>query len=174
MKTAKLGALFLVSVIALAGASAGYALWYEDLYIKGEVNTGSLDVEWSLYGTEDSEPDNKDVSKVVAEIIDDTLYVEVIDAYPCIFYYVYFDIHCTGTVPAHFTEWEWDLAGMPASAEVYIEPMDTYPPLVEAQLHTDEWWDGRLVIHLNNPGTEELSTYSFSVTLKAHQWNETP
>jgi len=46
MKTAKLGAIFLVSLIALAGIGAGYAAWTDTLYIHGEVNTGS--VGWQI------------------------------------------------------------------------------------------------------------------------------
>jgi hypothetical protein len=42
MKTAKIGAIFLISVMALAGVSAGYALWFQDLTIKGEIHTGKF------------------------------------------------------------------------------------------------------------------------------------
>lgn len=53
MKTAKLGAIFLISIIALAGVGVGYAHWQETLYIDGTVNTGNLDVEWSFTYTND-------------------------------------------------------------------------------------------------------------------------
>ena len=48
MKTAKLGAIFLVSVMALAGASAGYAWWIDELHIKGEITTGTFGAEWTI------------------------------------------------------------------------------------------------------------------------------
>ena len=48
MKTAKLGAIFLVSVMALAGASAGYAWWIEELYIDGTITTGTFGAYWTL------------------------------------------------------------------------------------------------------------------------------
>ena len=48
MKTAKIGAIFLVSVMALAGASAGYAWWTDHLYIKGEITTDTFGAEWGL------------------------------------------------------------------------------------------------------------------------------
>ena len=38
----KLAAIFIVSVIGLAGASAGYALWYDELHLDIDVYTGSL------------------------------------------------------------------------------------------------------------------------------------
>jgi len=45
MKTAKLGALFLISVLALAGIGAGYAAWTDTITIKGTVNTGDVDLD---------------------------------------------------------------------------------------------------------------------------------
>jgi len=47
MKTAKIGVLFLVAVMALAGAGAGYALWSETITISGIVNTGEVDIQFS-------------------------------------------------------------------------------------------------------------------------------
>ena len=46
MKTAKLGAIFLISIMALAGVGAGYAAWTDTIYIQGTVNTGS--VGWDI------------------------------------------------------------------------------------------------------------------------------
>ena len=45
--TGKTATLFIVSIMALAGVSTGYALWYEDLIIDGEVNTGEVYAYWS-------------------------------------------------------------------------------------------------------------------------------
>jgi hypothetical protein len=42
MKTAKLGAIFLISVLTLAGIGAGYAAWTDTIFIKGTVKTGSV------------------------------------------------------------------------------------------------------------------------------------
>ena len=42
MKTAKLGILFVVGIMALAGAGAGYAAWFDTITIAGTVNTGSV------------------------------------------------------------------------------------------------------------------------------------
>lgn len=44
MKTAKLGAMFLISVMALAGIGAGYAAWVDTITIEGTVSTGSVDL----------------------------------------------------------------------------------------------------------------------------------
>lgn len=48
MKTVKIGAIFLVSVMALAGASAGYAWWNEELHIRGTIETDDFGAEWLL------------------------------------------------------------------------------------------------------------------------------
>ena len=44
MKTAKLGAIFLISIMALAGVGAGYAAWTDTVKIDGTVNTGNVDI----------------------------------------------------------------------------------------------------------------------------------
>jgi predicted ribosomally synthesized peptide with SipW-like signal peptide len=44
MKTAKLGAIFLISIMALAGVGAGYAAWTDTITIDGTVNTGNVDL----------------------------------------------------------------------------------------------------------------------------------
>ena len=44
MKTAKLGAIFLISIMALAGVGAGYAAWFDTITIQGTVNTGNVDL----------------------------------------------------------------------------------------------------------------------------------
>ena len=48
MKTAKLGAIFLISLMALAGAGVGYAAWFDTITVTGTVNTGS--VGWDITG----------------------------------------------------------------------------------------------------------------------------
>ncbi len=53
MKTAKLGAIFLISIMALAGVGAGYAAWTDTITIDGTVNTGNVDIVIGyLSGTE--------------------------------------------------------------------------------------------------------------------------
>lgn len=56
MKKIKLGLIFLISLIALAGASVGYALWFQDLTIKGEIHSGTFCVGVRNVVTGDSGP----------------------------------------------------------------------------------------------------------------------
>ena len=44
MKTAKLGALFLISVLALAGIGVGYATWADTVDIDGRIETGRVEI----------------------------------------------------------------------------------------------------------------------------------
>ena len=46
MKQVKIGTIFLVSIMALAGIGAGYSAWTDTIYIDGSVTTGS--VEWVI------------------------------------------------------------------------------------------------------------------------------
>ncbi|MGF3585342.1 MAG: hypothetical protein ACQXXD_06465 [Thermoplasmatota archaeon] len=45
MKTAKLGAIFMVSITALTVVGIGYSAWTDTIYIEGTVNTGSVDLK---------------------------------------------------------------------------------------------------------------------------------
>jgi len=176
MKTAKIGAIFLISILALAGASAGYAMWSEDLTINGTVNTGSVDVEWSIESVGDNEEPLKDVSSIDAVIDPETgiMHVTVTNAYPCITYCVYFDVHCIGSVPVHFTPFVID-GDLPASTTLTITEDIGYLPIDEAQLHTGDYWYGTLEIHLDdtidNPVLQSHE-YTFTVNLFAHQYND--
>ena len=49
MKTAKLGAMFLISIMALTGIGVGYAAWTDTIYIQGTVNTGTVSWHFSDY-----------------------------------------------------------------------------------------------------------------------------
>jgi hypothetical protein len=164
MKTAKLGAVFLMSVMALAGVGTSYACWYDDLFVEGTVYTGILDAEWSIEDVGDDEPDEKDVSWVDAWIEEDTLYVVVNNAYPCITYWVYFDIHNNGTIPFILGEFEieHDIPGT-----FYIDD------LCGTQLHPCEETYGYITIHLDNTA-DQGATYFFSARIRASQWNEYP
>jgi hypothetical protein len=57
MKTAKIGALFLVSVMAIAAIGTGYALWHQDLTIDVEIHTGTFCVGVRNVAVGDMGPD---------------------------------------------------------------------------------------------------------------------
>lgn len=49
MKSAKLGAMFLIAIMALAGIGMGYAAWTDTITIDGTVNTGNVDIVVERY-----------------------------------------------------------------------------------------------------------------------------
>ena len=131
MKTAKLGALFLVSLMALAGVGAGYAAWTDTITIDGTVNTGKVDVVieklsstyvWKIIDTHgeyywhgwnddylgDPDPGNSIlVASAVAEYDDsdptgDSIIVTANNLFPCTWFMVDFLIHYEG-IPARLS-----------------------------------------------------------------------
>ena len=204
MKTNKIGIVFLVSVMALAGVGSSYAMWYEDLFMDVTVTTGTFDIEWSLEAWDDDEIAEKDdVSTIDAYIEDDEasadygkLIVTLTGVYPCINYWVDFNIHSLGSVPAHFENgWEFDTTGQALfdSGVITIENID--PPtgavgipgddITTVQLHQGDSWYGRLNFHLTNelwddPCVDPLGweqgggPYTFTISIMGHQYNEDP
>jgi len=51
--TGKIAALFIISVMALAGTSVGYAMWSENLDITGNINTGELCAKFTYISISD-------------------------------------------------------------------------------------------------------------------------
>lgn len=186
MKTAKIGVLFLVALMGLTGVSAGYALWFDDLTINGTVNTGTFNVDWSV-GTPYAENDAKEISSISAIIDPATpkiMTITITNAYPCVDYFIPIDLHSTGTVPAHFTEFDIDTcADWPTN-----EPGGSLTPNVieiqdanhnvavmtgdtPVQLHEGGTWNGFIHIHFDN-NAQEGHTYTFEIQIRAHQYNE--
>jgi len=65
MNTAKLGVMFIVAAMALAGIGAGYAAWFDTITVEGSVSTGSVEWEvsdvsethvWKIHGLLPSDP----------------------------------------------------------------------------------------------------------------------
>jgi len=168
----KITLICLSLILALGVMGVGFALWYEELFIDVEVNTGEFDVNWSVEGYYDSEAPEKDVSSVYATGAG-TKYLDIVvtNAYPCIEYTVEFNVECTGTVPAHFLEPEIyvdpDIDGAITFTDLAGNPIDWS----QIQLHTGEAYLGKCVIHLNN-SAGELAQYYARVRLIGYQYNE--
>jgi hypothetical protein len=168
MKAGKTGAIFLAFVMALGGAGAGYALWSETLYIEGTVYTGEVNVTIAAGDSWDTEPPEKDVSNISCYTIDDTLFVLVQNAYPCIDYYQNFTINNTGTIPVKLGPLNITYNELPSGHILEITPDSN-----DTQLEPDEEFLGAIHIHLDNNATEN-TTYLFEADVTAYQWNEFP
>jgi hypothetical protein len=127
MKTAKIGAIFLISVLALAGIGVGYAAWTETINIQGTINTGSVDWHFIDYsGTwvyknltndecvvSDTPLEGADLYLVAwsfAEEGDDDhhLVVEFSNIFPCIDFEADATLEYTGTVPGKIYQLYWN------------------------------------------------------------------
>lgn len=169
----KFGLFCLAVVLALGTLGVGYAMWYEDLFISGTVNTGDLDIGYYCgWGScWDTEIDGKDVSYIEKQMSADGKSITFIihNAYPCIDYYGEFCLNVQGTVPVHFGPWVIDRGNLPAGATVEVTPdmtgVQQHPPYShqECCLH----------VHLDNTAVES-TTYTFTVAITGYQYNESP
>lgn len=157
----KIGIICSVLLVAVCVIGVGYALWSDSLYIQGTVNTGDIGLEWSCDIPYDDEV--KDVSHGECYIIDDTLYIEVYNAYPCITYYFPIDLHGIGSIPVHTAMTLTGGTGDPSWVML--------PNLGGMQIHQGDTWLGEIMIHLDNTA-EENAVYTFSVQLDYWQYNE--
>ena len=121
----KIGLLCLALVLALGTMGVGYALWYDDLYIQGQVDTGVLCWEFTSASSLDPCPPNyildyhsrpgfvgptpyfwqgdKDVGCTSITITDShNLLMELNNVYPCYFNAISFYTRNCGTLPLHF------------------------------------------------------------------------
>jgi hypothetical protein len=179
----KIGVMFLSSAIALAMVGGSYAMWSETIVMSGTVQTGTVDIAWSLEGYGDSEIAGKDVSSIGATIDQNgNLVVTITGAYPCIDYWVDFNVECIGSIPVHF-----GITSTPAylfDSGIITIISDNGQPLVGTQLHHDEQWFGRLNFHITNDlWTNVLvpqgwaqggGPYTFTVSITGYQYNEYP
>jgi hypothetical protein len=185
MNNNKIGAMFIISAFVLAGIGGSYAMWSETIVMSGTVTAGSLDFKWSIVGTDDTEIPEKDLTSGITAVLsnnDNTMTVTVTGAYPCIYYYVYFDIDCIGTVPVHFNDFVIDApTGWVSQDIITIGPDNVNHPgqlvITDLQLHQSEHWYGVLAFHFTNIQSEDIpiaqgTTYVFTVSLFGYQYNE--
>lgn len=161
----KIGLICLALVLALGTMGVGFALWSETLYIDGTVNTGELSVYWTQGDPWDDELPEKDVSWADCEIIGDTIYIWITNAYPSITYHIPIDVHNDGTIPFHLCGIVMTGSTLPVGSTV------TFPDWECFQVHPGFGEVGEITVHLCNDALEN-ETYFFSAELTVVQWNE--
>jgi len=171
MRKNKIGAMFLASAIALAFIGSSYAMWSETIIMNGTVTTGTINIDWSLGNPYDDEAAGKDFSYVEANIVDPNhIQITIVGAYPCITYYVPFDIHNSGTIAVHLGPFVVDPASWATAGIIIITPN-----LYGYQLHPGASVNGILAFHFtNDDGFQQGSTYTFTVSVTGYQYNEYP
>jgi len=163
------GLLFMVLVVALASLGIAFGLWSKTLYINGTVSTGSLHAELSVDAV--TEYETKDVGNCSATLgqtiqPNDTLNIEITDAYPSYECDVRFDVHNTGSIPIHVNQPSLSNAN-PGAVDVSL--VDCYAENV--QLHTSEMAYCTINIHVLQAAGMDAD-YTFSATVLVHQFNE--
>ena len=147
MKTAKLGAIFLIATIALAGVGASYAWWQEDLVIDGSVTLGTFGWEWSPV-TYEVTHDYKNLitADVYLEDTDtegpgylrmDKLNIIANNVYPSTDLEIWTDIHFWGSVPGHIYDITYsmyvdgvEMVDLPLWMFVLVQVTDGHPDLL--------------------------------------------
>ena len=110
MKSAKIGTIFLVVLLALGGVGASYAAWQDDVNINGTVTTGNIDVKFSDYGpyvyyfdahnNDPVEDTDGDYATVQYQNNYKTLHVTISDAYPWLSTLIKVEVTNHGSVDA--------------------------------------------------------------------------
>lgn len=132
INTAKLGVIFIVSAMALAGIGAGFAAWTDTVYIDGTVSTGSVEWEvidysgtyvWKVFGADDTGygpetvvtgdpnfnvPPEEGFLVAYAEAMphagDLDVFVEFDNLFPCIWFKADIVIKYTGLIPGKIND----------------------------------------------------------------------
>lgn len=187
--------LFAVSIVALLGMSVAYGLWYQTLYIYGTVNTGTVSATWKPHHCWDIEynpatGEYKNYSNISCEVIRDTLFITVTNAYPSVHYYCAVNLTNTGTIPIKIYNpgfIDGNLSHNIGQLEFITDPNKVqwpddfqHPPVNTflwitngTQVHPGEFAMGVFHIHLENTA-EQGATYVFAYQLVVEQWNEFP
>jgi hypothetical protein len=171
----KIGILCLALVLALGSLGVGYAMWYEDLYIEGTVDTGEVYAYWDLCGCFDIE--DKDVGTTSCQIDASDpriLYVTVTNGYPCYFGDCEVEFCIGGTVPVFFESIEiipdnFTLASANGAndGELWVDLVDG----VGMQMHPGDCTALSFKVHVEQCAAQG-ATYTFSIICKVVQYNE--
>ena len=171
----KIGILCLALVIALGTMGVGYALWYEDLFVEGTVNTGDFDLQWTYYGCFDVE--DKDVGNITCVPGPDpyTLIITVTNGYPCYEGDCEIELTSFGTVPAHFESIEIIPDNFTLATSYGANDGELYIILVDGvgqiQLHQGDMTALSFRVHVEQCAAQG-ATYTFTVKLVFNQYNE--
>jgi hypothetical protein len=157
----------LVVVLALAAMGVAYGMWSETLNISGTVNTGTVNAEFSVGTISDNEIEGKDTAWCTSSLSNDgnTFYVTMNNGYPLYECYVTFDVHNVGSIPIHIHQPTF--TGVPG--ELVVNFVDCYDQ--DTQLHTSQAAYCTLKVKVLQSASQG-STYNFSGTVFAHQYNE--
>jgi hypothetical protein len=165
MRSNKIGALFIISAMALAGVGTSFAMWTATINSVETVNVATFGIGWST-GPVNVEGDTQGIIWG-EESIDGygNLVVTIHNAYPCCDIYINYDVHLTGQVWAILNEITFSI------------PREFKPNWIVDYSHTDgvlvdgTAYNGWIHVHLDNDAVPG-ATYTFTNQLTCHQYNE--
>ncbi|NIS82348.1 MAG: hypothetical protein GTO14_19555 [Anaerolineales bacterium] len=176
--------LALLLVLALAGVGVGYGLWSKVLFIRGEVGTGNVNVEWTMVGCFDVE--SKDVGTTTGWIDPDDpqiLHFRVENGYPSYIGGCQVEFTSTGTIPVHVE----DIRFIPGSTltNCFVDRQPSTGSFIATcdqlsvkwadglctQMHQWDFLGSSLDIHVEQ-GAAQQSVYEFSIEVQLNQFNE--
>ncbi|MBE3120800.1 MAG: hypothetical protein IMZ53_02755 [Thermoplasmata archaeon] len=178
MKTAKLGAMFLVSLMALAGVGASYAAWTQAVDIQGSVTTGNFDFQ--IYNIVVNEANGATITPVIYDA--HTWDVTVTGTYPGWKGWITMTNYNAGTVTLKFNTFQVTaLAGEDLMCQAYTlkayhgtyavhDTENIWGTLWDLRtLQYYDWWVGPYEIKMA-PGTyhDSLVSLELDPTLTGH------
>ena len=161
-------AVFAALLIAMMTVGVGYALWSESLWVDVWVETGDIDLDLEVFGF-GADDDYKEISTIDAWVDGDYLYIEIYDAYPCVWYWVHFDVQAMGSVPTHMKFIGGPPADFPGTS--YLEMRADF--VEPYQMHYGDTECVMFWVHFDNTA-EQSTVYQFQWELYYWQYNEEP
>jgi hypothetical protein len=120
MKAAKIGTIFLVSIIALAGIGASYATWFDQTQIAVTSTTGTLSYQIDTITEYDQSPVGSNVVISAVPVVDYKHWqVTVTGAFPGWEGRVLITWHNTGSIPLTFDSFQVIINNDPAGLSPY-------------------------------------------------------
>jgi len=187
----KISTVFAILMIALTLVGVSYACWNKTLTINGYVTTGKLDVQITSVGTDDGpnhypDPDEpgipygndpgytKDVGCCIATIdrkidpTNETLKINITNAYPCYLVSVHFTVTNLGTVPVKYNG-----TVTTAPACITVDPGNTEGEQIDPKPQVPYHKDYTILIHIEQCAIQDTD-YVFYIRFLFVQWNEYP
>jgi hypothetical protein len=187
MQKTKLTAILMLTIFALTATSIAYALWSENLYINGTIDTSELDWElvqgylihldqgndWnaSWYPEAGFEQLDKDVGSTTVNQVDsdgdgdlDTIVAMLDNVYPWYGEHIAFKVHNNGEIPLKI----WKVVFKDASGTVLYEMYESEDYAIPLDLNRDGkadiaiWWGNNFGLQLHPCGSRDIS---FDITV---------
>lgn len=199
----KIGSIFLVSMLALAGLGASYAGFSDLITVYGEVDTGTVDLE--LYddfsGTwvyKDMATGDVVISYVELDLTqyptyilvawseamygtNTDVYMEWNNIFPCIDFEANFVVHYAGSIPAHLSITDFYFTGFDFTPYMtwhyyYLDDNGCWIEFTTfpIQVHFCDQVKIVLVIHIPQDNTLQGVSGAFGFNVYAIQWYDCP